>query len=453
MRTEHELQQDIENYESFFNTIDDFLFILDERGNILLTNSTVTGRLGYRSEELAGKSVLLVHPESRRAEAGRIVAEMLEGTAQMCPVPLITKSGVQIPVETRITRGIWNGKPALFGVTKDISRVQLSEEKFSKLFHLNPSACGLSSLDDNTYIEVNDAFVSLFGYTREEIIGKSAIGLEIMTPEVIATVLAKADSDGKISGAEADLRSKNGGIKHVLLSAENIMVQDRHYRFTVVQDITDRKQAEDRIRSLLAEKELLLKEVNHRIKNNMNTMVGILALHERTLTDPSAVAALADAGSRMQSMRLLYDKLYRSAGFRELSLKDYLSALIDEILANFPEIVPVTVEKRIDDFMLDARRLQPLGIIINELLTNIMKYAFTGRTAGRILVSALQDTDNGNGGDIVVIVEDNGRGLPESVSLDQPSGFGLTMVQALSTQLGGTVRIERENGTRIVLRF
>ena len=168
MRTEHELQQDIENYESFFNTIDDFLFILDERGNILLTNSTVTGRLGYRSEELAGKSVLLVHPESRRAEAGRIVAEMLEGTAQMCPVPLITKSGVQIPVETRITRGIWNGKPALFGVTKDISRVQLSEEKFSKLFHLNPSACGLSSLDDNTYIEVNDAFVSLFGYTREK---------------------------------------------------------------------------------------------------------------------------------------------------------------------------------------------------------------------------------------------------------------------------------------------
>jgi len=448
MQTDQDLRQNIQNYESFFNAIDDFIFILNEQGNILHANSTVIERLGYTTNELAGKTVLMVHPEARRAEAGRIVGEMLAGTATMCPVPLMSKDGTQIPVETRITRGIWNGKPALFGVTKDISRLQFSEEKFSKLFHINPSACGLSSLDDNTYVEVNEGFVSLFGFTKGETIGKTAVELGLLTPETIKTVVSSADINGKIAGAEADLRAKNGDIKHVLLTAENIMVQDRKYRFTVVQDMTERKQAENRVRSLLAEKELLLKEVNHRIKNNMNTMVGILGLHAKTLTDPTAVAALADAGSRMQSMRLLYDKLYRSTGFNELSLREYLSALIDEILANFPQTVPVTVEKRFGDFMLDARHLQPLGIIVNELLTNIMKYAFSDKTDGRIIVSAAQEA-----GDIVVTVEDNGRGIPDSVSMEQPSGFGLTMVHALASQLGGTIRIERENGTRIVLRF
>ena len=85
------------------NTIDDFLFVLDEQGNIVHENSTVTNRLGYSREELFGKSVLMVHPPERRDEAGRIVGEMLSGKAEFCPVPVITKSGVQIPVETRVS--------------------------------------------------------------------------------------------------------------------------------------------------------------------------------------------------------------------------------------------------------------------------------------------------------------------------------------------------------------
>ncbi len=237
------------DFEGFFNTIDDFLFILDGKGNILKVNSTVINRLGYTEKELIGKPVLIIHPPERQEETGRIVSEMLQGKAKICPVPIISKSGIQIPVETRITQGIWQGKTALFGVTKDISQVKLSEEKFSKVFYLNPSACGLSNLEDHKYIEVNKAFYDLFGFKVNEVIGKTATELGILDDKTISGILSKADKDGKVVNAQADLKTKNGDIKHVALSAENIFIQDQKYRFTFVNDMTERKQAEDELQA------------------------------------------------------------------------------------------------------------------------------------------------------------------------------------------------------------
>ena len=240
-------QQTRENYENFFNSITDFLFVLDETGNIIHTNSTVLNRLGYTNEELFGLSVLMVHPPERREEAGHIVEEMLKGNAEFCPVPIVTKSGIQIPVETRVSFGFWDGKPALFGVTKDISRIKLSEEKFSKIFYLNPSVCGLSELETGKYVEVNDKFYSLLGFNKDEVIGKTAAELGILTTEVRNEVESSAGKNGNVTNIAADLKAKNGDIKHVLLSAENIYIQDKKYRFTVVNDITELKHAENQI--------------------------------------------------------------------------------------------------------------------------------------------------------------------------------------------------------------
>jgi PAS domain S-box-containing protein len=189
----------------------------------------------------------MVHPPERREEAGRIVGEMLQGHSEFCPVPVLTKSGVQIPVETRVSHGIWDGKPVIFGVTKDISKVKLSEEKFSKLFHLNPSACGLNDLETLKYVEVNEAFYTLLGFDKDEVIGKTAIELGILPVEARNSIMIKADTNGIIINAEATLVAKNGDIKQVLLSAENIYVQDKEFRFTVVQDVTARKLAENAV--------------------------------------------------------------------------------------------------------------------------------------------------------------------------------------------------------------
>jgi len=238
------IQQIKKNYETFFNTIDDFLFVLDEQGNIIHTNTTVSERLGYKKEELIGKSIFIVQPSERRDEAGRVMSKILSGNKKTFSIPLITKSGVQIPVETKVSRGFWDNKPVIFGVSKDISKIKLSEEKFSKVFHINPSACGLSSLDDFKYAEVNEAFYTLFGFDKKEVLGNTVVDLGIMTHETRNSILNKADNNGRINNVEAELKAKNGEFKHVILSAENISVQEKNYRFTIAHDITERKNAE-----------------------------------------------------------------------------------------------------------------------------------------------------------------------------------------------------------------
>jgi PAS domain S-box-containing protein len=128
-QAERKLQESEANFRTFFDTIDDFLFVLDGQGNIQRVNRAVTERLGYSEAELIGHSVLAVHPESRREEALRIVTEMLGGKIDFCPVPLQTADGMLIQVETRVVAGQWNGKPALFGFSRDITLQKQAEEK------------------------------------------------------------------------------------------------------------------------------------------------------------------------------------------------------------------------------------------------------------------------------------------------------------------------------------
>jgi PAS domain S-box-containing protein len=266
------IKQIKKNYETFFNSIDDFVFVIDVYGNIIHTNSTVIKRLGYTSKELIGKSILMVHPSECRDEAGRIVCKILSEEKKACSVPLITKSGIHILAETKTSHGIWNGEPVIFSVTKDISKIKLSEEKFSKAFHINPLACSLSNLDDHRYVEVNEAFYTLFGFDISEVLGNTAIDLGIMTTETRNAIIHKADYEGKIRNIEADLKAKSGEIKHVTVSSENIKVQDKNYRFTVVHDFTKHKLAE----KALKESEAMLK------KAQQIAHIGSWELDERT---------------------------------------------------------------------------------------------------------------------------------------------------------------------------
>jgi len=213
-------------------------------------------------------------------------------------------------------------------------------------------------------------------------------------------------------------------------------------------DITERRLSEEKISRLLKEKEILIREVHHRIKNNMSAISGILFLHSDSMKDPAAIAALQDAESRVHSMMVLYDKLYRTDNIIEMSIREYLPPLIDEIICSFPNSRMIRIEKNIGDFIIDARFLFPLGIIINELITNIMKYAFSGSDAGIINISASM-ADNL----VTVVVHDSGIGLPEHIDVKNTTGFGLSLVGILTDQINGNIVIERSMGTKFILEF
>lgn len=239
------IEQTRVNYETFFNTIDDFLFVLDEKGNIIHTNKTVNERLEYSNEELFGKSVLLVHPEERREEAGRIVGEMLAGTADFCPVPLLTKSGNYLPVETRVKSGYWNGNAVIFGVTKDVSKLQLSEQKFSKAFQSNSALMAISYFDSGIFIDINDSFIKTLGYAREELIGKTAQELKLFPQSEIRNMLI-ADIINKkpVKEIEIEAIKKDGSSMFGLFSADLIYIGKDLCLLSVMVDITERKAIE-----------------------------------------------------------------------------------------------------------------------------------------------------------------------------------------------------------------
>ena len=243
-KSEKLIEQTRQNYETFFNAIDEFIFVLDRNGFIIHANATVFKRLKYEYTDLIGKSVKVVHPIEMQIDAIRIVSEMLLGKTDSCTIPLITKNGIHILVETRVTEGVWNGQPVIFGFSKDISKIKLSEEKFSKVFHLNPSVCGLSDIEENKFVEINDAFYNLLGFEKSEVIGKTPQELDIMSREDEDYLLSKAINNQSIKNISTTLKAKNGDLKYVKLSAEVIKVQEKLFRYIVVHDFTDIKKAE-----------------------------------------------------------------------------------------------------------------------------------------------------------------------------------------------------------------
>jgi PAS domain S-box-containing protein len=242
-RTEEAIKQTKQNYETFFDNIEDFLYVLDLQGNMLRINNTVTKRLGYTEDELIGKSVLMVHPPELRNEALLIVQDMISGKRTFCPIPVMAKDGSFIPVETRVTKGEWDGRPVLFGVSRDLSQLKLSEARFAQAFHANAILMALSDEKTGEFIEVNNAFLEALGYSREEVIGKSSKDLNVFAePKERDCALAILRETGRVRNFDVQIKTKNGKILNGLFSVDYITVGEaaNTYILTTMVDITDR---------------------------------------------------------------------------------------------------------------------------------------------------------------------------------------------------------------------
>jgi len=196
------------------------------------------------------------------------------------------------------------------------------------------------------------------------------------------------------------------------------------------------------------EKELILKEVHHRIKNNMNTMKSLLALQAKSVSEASAKSALTDAGNRLQSMGVLYEKLYRSENIRQMSVRHYLESLIDEIVSVFPHQDLVRIEKEIEDVPLDVKTLSALGIIVTELITNAMKYAFPNGRDGLIRLTLVKSDRI-----LKLTVMNSGKTLPDNFRIEQSEGFGLRLVSMLTQQINGNIDIYCGNNVGFTVEF
>jgi PAS domain S-box-containing protein len=300
-------------------------------------------------------------------------------------------------------------------------------------------------------VEWNPAAVRMFGYSREEALGQH---WTFLVPETHRKNVENVVSEIYTKKIANHFTSENLDRESRIILCEwfnsPLIALNGHTigAASLVMDITERKKTEEQVRELLREKDLLLKEVHHRIKNNMSTVISLLSMQAGMQQDPASAAALQDACGRLRSMSILYDKLYRSENLKELSLGGYLRPLIGEILQVFPFKGHIQSNLEIEDFSLPVKQLSSLGMIVNELITNILKHAFPGQSGGSIVVIVRK-----TGVHVSLIVEDDGIGIPEVVDIENPEGFGLQLVNLLTQQLNGTLTVERKAGTRFVVEF
>ena len=329
-----------------------------------------------------------------------------------------------------------------------------SEEKYRTLVNTSTEGIQLSDLEGRITFS-NPAHHRIQGYPENELIGKyiwdmaSEESEKARTKEYYKMLIKEQPQPEPFYSLD---KTNNGRLIHTQVNWDYI--RDSEGKLTgiigVISDITNSKQAEEAIKNLLQEKEFLLKEVHHRIGNNMCTIIGLLTLQSETLVNnPDAKMALIEAQNRVQSMLVLYNKLFLSSDFQNVSTRQYFETLIEEIIKNFTNKDIVSVMYHIEDVMLGSKLIFDLGIIINELITNTMKHAFVGKESGKIIASLSVGEEHA-----VMTIQNDGTELPESVSFENPSsGFGFKLVSLLVNQLDGSIEIERGEGTKFIIKF
>jgi two-component sensor histidine kinase/CheY-like chemotaxis protein len=215
-------------------------------------------------------------------------------------------------------------------------------------------------------------------------------------------------------------------------------------------DITGTKQVEEQLRTALAEKGVLLKEIHHRVKNNLQLIKSLLNLQSRRINNEETSAVLKEVKNRVNSIALIHEKLYQAADLTGIDFSGYIRTLIQHLHNSYPDRVSsIRLNSGKEKVFLEVGKAIPCALIINELITNAIKYAFPKEQKGEITV-VLKITA---GKQIFMSVADDGAGLPDSVDIHNPPGLGMQIVNALVNQLRGTLAVARDSGTKFTILF
>ncbi len=291
---------------------------------------------------------------------------------------------------------------------------------------------------------VNHRMCTMFGYEEYDL-SRLSIGELFLGASPLWLIKPLKDSS---SICEWVARRKDHSVFDAEASASLIDTKGGARFVVIIRDISATKRIERELSHQLAEKETLLKEVHHRIKNNLASLESLMSMQTEALNNPEAIAALYDAMARVSGIRILYEKLLIQEDYTELAGKEYVETLIDTIAGIYPIASRLVLHKDIQEFNMDSKRLLSMGIVINELLSNAMKYAFTDRASGSIhCILHLEDNE------ITLSIHDNGKGFPEGFNRTGNSGFGLPLVSMICQQLGGSFASVGTGGTLNIVKI
>lgn len=437
---------------AILEAIPDLIFIHDRDGRYLEFYGSDKANLLYKPEFFIGKKIDEVIPkELAEMFISYLNITFSTGVCQYYQYQLVIDGTIKY----------FDCKMALFGSDKMIAYIRditenkhvedalkRSEQRYRSFFENNHAVMLMIDPASGRIIDANPAAEMFYGWSRSILKEMHISQINTLSPEEINVEMTRAIQEERRHFFFRH-RLADESIRDVEVYSGPIEIGGVLYLYSIVHDVTKRKEAENQVVKLLKEKETLLREVHHRIKNNMLTIMSLLVLQEDSIDNREAKDALHDAYSRVQSMMVIYDKLYRSTDFQSISVSDYLYSLISGISATFPASRHIHIEPEIGDFSLDSKILFPIGIIINELITNAYKYAFPDNKAGLINIIFKRTSEN----NYTLSIQDNGIGLPDDVTFEGSKSFGLNLVNIMVHQINGEIKIIRSSGTIIEINF
>lgn len=332
-------------------------------------------------------------------------------------------------------------------------RIQL-DEYLGQAFNRMPVAMIVVN-QQGAITRVNQLAETTFGYDARELIGQP---VETLIPERYRHnhphfrrgFLAEATARPMGLGRDLSGLRKDGSEFPVEIGINPVDTGEGIMVLSVILDLSERKQAEKRIQDALTQKDLLLREVHHRVKNNLQVIHSLLDLQVLKLDDHDVIGVLRDSQNRIRSMSLIHQTLYQSSNFARVDFQRFLDELVPSLIESYRSVVgQVSIDINAHEVKLPINEAIPCGLVINELVSNALKHGFAQAQQGSIRVTVLATEDNM----VEISVSNDGHPIPPDLDFARSATLGFQLVRLLTRQLNGTLDIQRAGPTRIALRF
>ncbi|MEH1819193.1 MAG: PAS domain S-box protein [Nostoc sp.] len=329
-----------------------------------------------------------------------------------------------------------------------------SEHRFRATFH--QAAVGIAHVAiDGSWLLVNQRLCNILGYTPEEL--QLLTFQDITHPDDLNTDLEYvdqilADNIQTYSTEKRYFRKDNSIIwVNVTVSLMRELSGEPKYFISVIEDINERQQWEEQIQASLLEKEVLLKEIYHRVKNNLQVISSLLNLQSAYIKDEQDLVIFRQSQQRIESMALVHEKLYQSQDLAKINFGEYIRDLVASLFAAYEVnedaiALIINIDERV---FLGLDTAIPCSLIIHELVSNSLKYAFPTSRNGTISINLKKDHKN----QVTLVVSDDGIGLPSNFNFKNLASLGWLLVDALSNQLSGNINIQGAMGVECHLTF
>ena len=448
--------RNMQNYKDLFDAISDAVYLVSEEGKILGANEGTKLTFGYEIEDLIGKDFQFLSASGKfkydqmfdvqEDESGKSTNKF-EGWGKKA-------NGEVFPTEMLVNSGSYFGQNVLIIVERDISERKLAEEELvkreallSELFNTSPLGIALLNQYEEV-IEVNNGFEKLFEYSFNEISGLELD--KVLKPETYVDFSFGIEIHEADEGILSRIKTKSGEILDLIVYDVPIVINGKTlFAYRIFVDLADRKRYEEDLQHSLKEKEILLAEIHHRIKNNLAVITGLLELQSDATKNNSAKNILRDSSMRIHSIALVHEKLYDNENFSEIQINEYIRELSKTIQQTIGYTsVPTKITFDLDEILLPLTQAIPCGLLLNEVLTNCFKHAFIDKEGGLIHVSFKQIGD-----ELIFNVSDNGIGITNEKNIDSDSSMGMKLIRILAKQLASEMEITISEGTVLEFKF